>query len=145
MSSSSIIRVQQYCSVISCRGPFFGRSGRQEDVHIAYLLSARATGKGKPAVCQGNVGLRVQSRAMFVLFIRVLSLIVWVSRAVCGDSVGSDYDLAKATTILEMFQHNDAGYTTIREQDLRDALDNCVTGDHLESLVVPLGLMGLCR
>lgn len=85
------------------------------------------------------MGLRAQSRTMFVLFVRVLSFIVWVSRGVCGDSVGSDYDLAKATAILEMFQHDDAGYTTIRKRDFQDALDNCVAGDHRESLVMPLG------
>lgn len=72
----------------------------------------------------------------FPVFIRVMSFLVCVSR-VCVVSVDSSYDLAKTDTILDMFQHDDAGYTTIKERDLREALDNCVTGDHRKSLFNP--------
>lgn len=85
-----------------------------------------------------GVFLNAQSRGMLTLFMRVISSIVWLGRDVCVVSVGSDYDLAKTNAMLEMFQHDDAGYTTIKERELREALGNCVTGDQRESLLVHL-------
>lgn len=72
----------------------------------------------------------VDTKLMFSLCaIFVLSLIVFVgpSRHVCS----SDFDVTKVDSILEIFQADPAWRTTIKEGDLREALDNCVAGEHV--------------
>lgn len=76
------------------------------------------------------------------IFARAVAIVLWACRN--ASACEHCYDLNKADSILEIFDHSSDGaravdpIATIKERDLREALDECVKGDlYMLGLLTP--------